>query len=131
MAMKGDSRKENRGNGFPRNILLSMSINQTDIIDIIGTTPEGRITLTISNHLSWDESGHLQLLHDKINGYIHFIESGQIFKEYPNAAGKELIIETAMKFEPDPEAVSFLQKVKEIARHAGICFQWRVLTFHE
>lgn len=108
-----------------------MSINQTNTIDIIGTSPEENVILTISDHHSWDEVWHLQLLQDKINAYLQFIESGQIFKDYPNAIGRELIIETIMKFKPNVEAVSFLERAKEIANSSNIGFQWRVLNFEE
>jgi hypothetical protein len=104
-----------------------MSVNQTDTIDVIGTTPDGKVVLTISDHHSWDETWHLQLLQDKINAYLQFIESGQILDDYPNAASRELIIETVMKFEPNEEGTSFLEKAKEVVTKAGIGFQWRVL----
>ncbi|MFZ1524341.1 MAG: DUF6572 domain-containing protein [Saprospiraceae bacterium] len=104
-----------------------MSVNQTDTIDVIGTTPNGQVVLTISDHYSWDETWHLQLLQDKINAYLQFIESGQLLDDYPNAAGRELIIETVMKFEPNEEGTSFLEKAKEVVTKAGIGFQWRVL----
>lgn len=104
-----------------------MSVNQTDAIDLIGTTTDGKVILTISDHHSWNETWHLQILQDKINAYVQFIESGQILDDYPNAAGRELIIETVMKFEPNEEGTSFLEKAKEVVTKAGIGFQWRVL----
>jgi hypothetical protein len=108
-----------------------MSINQTDTIDIIGTTPEGKVILTISDHHPWDVTWHFQLLQDKINAYLQFIESGQIFEDYPNAVGRELAIETAMKHEPTSEAISFLEKVKEVIEGAGFGFKWKVLKPEE
>lgn len=104
-----------------------MSVNQTDTVDLISTTPDGKVMLTISDHHSWDETWHLQLLQDKINSYLQFIESGQIFEDYPKAEGREIIISTAMKFEPNEEGTSFLEKAKEIVNKAGIGFQWRHL----
>lgn len=108
-----------------------MSINQTNIIDIIETTPEGKVVLTISDHHSWGEAWHLQLLQDKINAYLQFIESGQILEDYPNAVGREVIIETAMKYQPTPEAALFLEKAKDIIKGAGFDFNWRVHHFDE
>jgi len=104
-----------------------MSVSQTDTIDIIGTTPDGKVALTISDHHSWNEPLHLQLLQDKIIAYLQFIESGQILDDYPDAAGREIIIETVMKFEPNEEGTSFFEKVKEVVTKARIGFQWRVL----
>lgn len=64
---------------------FAMSIDQSDVIDFISTTPEGKGVLTITDHLSWDMDFHLELLQDKINRYLQFIESGQIYEEYPQA----------------------------------------------
>jgi hypothetical protein len=107
---------------------FSMSINQSNIIDVIGTTLDNKVVLTISDHHSWQESWHLQLLQDKINSYLQFIEGGQLLEHYPNARDKEVIIETIMKYEPTKDAISFLERAKEIIATAGIGFQWRVLT---
>jgi hypothetical protein len=108
-----------------------MSVNQTDKIDFISTRQDGKVVLTISDHYSWSETWHVQLLQDKINAYLQFIESGQIFGDYPNATGQELIIETVLKFEPNEKATSFLEKAKEIITKTGIGFQWRVLKADE
>jgi hypothetical protein len=110
---------------------FSMSINQTETIDIIGTTAEGKVVLTISDHHSWEETWHLQLLQEKINAYLQFIESGQIFEDYPNAVGRELLIETVLKYQPTIEATSFLNKAKEVIEGAGFGFQWRVFNIEE
>jgi hypothetical protein len=108
-----------------------MSIDQTNTIDFISTSPEGKVVLTISDHQSWGEDGHLQLLQDKINAYLRFIESGQIIEDYPTAVEKEIIINTVLKYEPTDEATSFLEKAREVILGAGIGFQWRVLKDDE
>lgn len=107
---------------------IFMSINQTNIIDFVSTRHYGKIVLSISDHHSWEESWHLQLLQDKINAYLHFIESGQITDQYPSAAGQELIIEEVMQFEPNEEAILFLKYAKEFIAGMGIEFQWRILS---
>jgi hypothetical protein len=101
-----------------------MSVDKSDVIDIISTTVEGKIELTISDHLSWDDTNHLQLLEDKINGYLSFIESGQIYEDYPEAINREIRIRTALKYEPNAEGVGFLEKCREIINNAGIGFEW-------
>lgn len=108
-----------------------MSIDKTNTIDFISTSPEGRIVLTISDHQSWSEDWHLQLLQDKINAYLQFIESGQLIEDYPTAAEKEIIINTVLKYEPTDEATSFLEKAKEVILEAGIGFHWRILKNDE
>jgi hypothetical protein len=108
-----------------------MSINQTDTIDIISTSPDGKVILTISDQYSWEETRHLQMLQDKINAYLKFIESGQVIDSYPHAGGRETRIEAVFKFEPTNETTSFLEKAKSVITGAEISFQWRVLNFDE
>ena len=108
-----------------------MSVNQTNVIDAISIRPDGNVSLTISDHHSWEEPWHLSLLQDKINSYLQFIETGQIFDDYPDASGKELIIQTVMKYEPTEEAISFFLQVREIVMNVGIGFEWGVLDLKE
>lgn len=104
-----------------------MSIDNSNIIDFISTSGKGKVVLTISDYHQWNENGHLQLLQEKINAYLLFIESGQILNEYPNAVDKEMVIETVFKYEPNHEALSFLKKAEQVITGIGVGFQWKVL----
>ena len=106
-----------------------MSIDQIDKIDIITTTPEDKVMLTISDHLEWDDTGeHMLLLQDKLNAYLQFIESGQIFDDYPVTKNKQVIISIAMKYIPNETALIFLSRSKEVILNAGIEFEWRIIN---
>lgn len=52
--------------------------------------------LFITDHFEWggkaEQGEHLPLLQEKINTYIAFIESGEMYTEIPGALGKHLII---------------------------------------
>lgn len=103
-----------------------MSIEQKDIIDFISTSPDGKIVLTISDHLLWDEKNeHLLMLQEKLNSYLRFIESGEIFKSYPAAKDNSLIIEIGVQYEPNKVGLAFLNRCKETLVNAGIGFKWR------
>ena len=69
-----------------------MSIEQTDLIDIISIDRlTGETILTISDHLDWSDSeAHLLLLQNKLNRYLAFVESGEIFRSYPKAKNSRL-----------------------------------------
>ncbi len=108
-----------------------MSIDQTNVIDAISKSPKGEIVLTISDHHPWDNTWHLQLLQDKINAYLQFIEGGQIPKGYITSAGKEIIIDTVFRHQPTKEVISFLTNAKEVIVRAELDFQWRLLNFDE
>ena len=105
-----------------------MSVDQLDKVDFISTTSEGNVELTISDHLEWDDKNeHLLILQNKINAYLNFIESGQIFEEYPNSIDKKLGIELVMRHSPNEIANIFLNKCKTIINKQNIDFSWKVL----
>ena len=106
-----------------------MSVDQLDKIDIISTTPEDKVMLTISDHLEWDDAGeHMLLLQDKLNVYLEFIEGGQIFEDYPQAKNKQLIISITMKYIPNENALVFLNRSKEVILNAGFEFKWQIIN---
>lgn len=105
-----------------------MSVEQIEKIDFISTSPNGSVELTISDHLEWDEKNeHLLLLQDKINSYLNFVESGQLFEEYPNSKNKDIAIGLVMKFEPNEFASNFLKKCKSVIEELNIEFKWKTL----
>ena len=105
-----------------------MSVDQLDKVDFISTTNEGNVELTISDHLEWDDKNeHLLILQNKINAYLNFIESGQIFEEYPSSVNKKVDIQIVMKFLPNETANIFLNKCKIIINEQNIDFSWKVL----
>jgi hypothetical protein len=65
-----------------------MSVEDKNKINAISTNKEDVVALTISDHLEWD-SGHLLILQEKINSYLHFIESGQMHGSYPDTVDKK------------------------------------------
>lgn len=105
-----------------------MSVEQTNKIDIITIAPDQRVRLTVSDHLAWDEEDHLELLQDKLNSYLDYIESGQLFESYPETIGKQPVIAIYMQYEPNAEAVDFFNQCKEIINNENIDFEWSMLN---
>jgi hypothetical protein len=69
-----------------------MSVEDVDKIDLVtGERKTGDMILTISDHLDWgeNEGEHLLVLQKKLNTYLEFIESGQIYANVPQAAGRK------------------------------------------
>lgn len=109
-----------------------MSIEQLDKIDVISIDPiSGNVVLDIADHLDWmDVEHHLMLLQDKINAYIKFIESEQIFETHPQAKGHRIMIHVAC-LNPFPKlAVEFFEKVKLVLDKADIGFSYRHSHFN-
>ncbi len=102
-----------------------MSIEDLQVVDFIGTASDEAVVLTISDHLEWDKEHHLKL-QEKLNTYLSFIESGEIYESYPAAMGKLLKISLQCKHEPNPDSVSFLSQCSEIIKQAGFDFDYQV-----
>jgi hypothetical protein len=107
-----------------------MSIEQTDVVDIIGTERmTGNIVLTISDHLDWSDSTmHLMLLQSKLNRYLAFVESGEILRSYPDAKGRPVVFRVVFKFPPDEAGRAFLAKTRPIIESAGFVLREEVFT---
>ena len=71
-----------------------MSVVETNKIDIIGIDKQtGQVVLTITDHLDWNsDNDHLLMLQEKINFYLSFIESGEIFQIYSHARNRQALI---------------------------------------
>jgi hypothetical protein len=63
-----------------------MSVLDPNSVDAAGIDKEsGDVVLTISDHLEWDDAnGHLLALQAKLNGYLRFVEGGDL----PEAASE-------------------------------------------
>lgn len=105
-----------------------MSIEQTGVVDAIGVDDStGQVVLTISDHLEWDND-HLLLLQEKLNTYLSFVESGELLESYPNAKGREVLINVVCKYAPDQHSNVFLRQVCGIVEGAGIKFNYHILS---
>jgi hypothetical protein len=95
-----------------------MAIDQTNVVDFIGIDPEGdEAQLIITDHLGWNEGEeqdlkHMYLLQEKVNSYIGFIESGEIFTTYPKARGKKIIVRVVAKHEMNDGGKDFFKKIE-------------------
>jgi len=102
-----------------------MSVDQSQVIDVVSKDKKGSIVLSISDHLDWDNTKeHLQVLQEKINTYLAFLDSGEVYEKYPDAKGRPIEIEVMFHYQPNPEARSFLAKVKPIVEGSGYGFRF-------
>jgi len=103
-----------------------MTVDQHDVIDIVSVHPAGDILLTISDHLPWDDiNKHLFCLQEKVNAYLRFIESGEIYEKHPNAVGHPIVIDVVLKYAVPASAKWFLDKASATIRAAGFRFNIR------
>jgi hypothetical protein len=106
-----------------------MTVEQHDVIDFAGIDIDGNAALTVSDHLPWtDLNGHLFQLQEKINGYLRFVESGEIYKNFPEMVGRQVLITVVLKFPIPPEAHWFFTKSDAAITSAGFRFEIRTLA---
>ncbi|HHC6522274.1 TPA: DUF6572 domain-containing protein [Vibrio parahaemolyticus] len=96
-----------------------MTIEQLDKVDIIAHDEE-KVTLVISDHLEWDDQNEkLLLLQEKLNLHLSFIESGEVFEQYPLAKNKLFEIQVVSKYKPNSETEKFILLASKAVREAG------------
>jgi hypothetical protein len=108
-------------------IMLGVAIDNPNTIDIMSESPRRELVLTISDHLDWtDSKGHQFTLQEKLNGYLRFIESGEVYEHRPKAVGLRIVISVAGQFELDFEGKQFLARAQTIIESAGFGFEYRL-----
>lgn len=102
-----------------------MSVEQTEKIDAVTIDfAAGDCILKIVDHLEWNES-HLLCLQEKINRYLRFVESGEVYVLHPAATSCDFKIEVTAIYAPDLRATEFLREVKRSVETAG--FRWSLV----
>lgn len=105
-----------------------MSVENVTVIDFASVDKNGNAVLTISDHLKWDDDNeHLLILQNKINAYLSAIEAGNFYEDYPDAKGKNIIINVVAKYKPNKNAEYFLERTKEVLQSAGYSFKFSVM----
>lgn len=99
-----------------------MTVEQGDVVDAIGVEPSsGFLILTISDHLDWrDVDSHLSALRDKLNTYIHVVESGQLLELYADAAGRTVVVDVVIRVPLSREGEEFFRNVERVLATVGM-----------
>jgi len=106
-----------------------MSVEQLDVVDIVSTDKSDHVVLTVSDHLDWSNSvQHQNILQEKLNKYLAFVEGGEIFERYPDAKGRPVAINIVFKFRPDSQGIQFLARAKDVIESAGIILRYEVFA---
>ena len=96
-----------------------MTIEQPNVVDIVARDgPEGTTRLIISDHLPW-EGDHLLTLQEKINTYLAYLESGEVYSRFPDAKGRDFTIEVVCLHRPSEMATVFFASARSIVENAG------------
>ncbi|MEP2774983.1 MAG: DUF6572 domain-containing protein [Luteolibacter sp.] len=105
-----------------------MSLDNPKLVDFCGINPEeGCCVLGIGDDREWNDWEHLLVLQEKLNNYLAFIESGEIYTIRPTAKGLAIEISIQCRFEPESEDdFSFLRLARNAIEGAG--FRFSVMT---
>lgn len=93
-----------------------MSVMSKNKVDATAITSDHKcLILSIDDNLDWkNEKSHLQVLQEKLDAYVGFIDTKQYSVRYPDIEFEEIIIEVRFKKHPIPEqCVSFLTAVNK------------------
>jgi hypothetical protein len=104
-----------------------MTVEDIDKIDRLGIDRKtGDMRLLISDHLDWNENEgeHLLVLQQKLNNYLEFVESGQLYTKYPRAAGKKIIFYVMAKYPLSDEASKFYRLAEKAIQEYGYTLQF-------
>src|SRR5260221_14609922 len=106
-----------------------MTVENPSVIDGMGSDPAtGRITLMISDHLDWkDEKAHLHALQQKLNSYLDFVQSGQVYETHPEGRGVGVRIRVFAKYLAPPSTGWFFQRASDVSQENGIAFEYAEL----
>ena len=94
-----------------------MSLNDPQVVDFLGTRPDERaVVLAVVDDWDWnDEMRHLRALQRKLDAYFAFIASGELLAAYPDAVGKDVVIDLIARL-PIPKAGrDLLEVASEVA----------------
>lgn len=107
-----------------------MTLENKEKIDLIGIDNRtNEVVLTIVDHLEWNTDGnaHISMLQEKINTYLAFIESGEIYQSYPKAKGKKIVIETLGSTSLNEIGEEFYDKASAVVSNAGFQLRFSLL----
>jgi response regulator RpfG family c-di-GMP phosphodiesterase len=101
-----------------------MGITDSGKVDIVASKGTN-VRLYAMDSLDWDDlDEHLMLLQAKLNTYISYVESGEVY-EHPSVVSTARVEIVVSFFHAPPlRAVEFLNHVKALAQGAGIPFEW-------
>ncbi|ETS32866.1 MULTISPECIES: DUF6572 domain-containing protein [Photorhabdus] len=103
-----------------------MSVEDINKIDLITMTQEDivsqQVILVITDHLQWSSciNEHLFKLQEKINRYIAFVESGEIYEKLPDAQGRNITFKVFFQYKIPQECIDFMERVNEILSSINI-----------
>ena len=106
-----------------------MSIRDVDVIDYVYLEEGGTPVLVVSDPLTWkppEDEDHLELLREKLNSQIAFVENGQLCSTYPPYSGGIVRVEVVARHALNEAAKEFYVIAEKVMRKSKIDLQFRL-----
>jgi hypothetical protein len=108
-----------------------MSVLETDIIDYIYLDDDAQTpVLVVSDPLTWkppEDERHLNVLREKLNAQIAFVETGQIKGVWPRYAGGAVRVEVVARCPLNELAAHFYVVAREVMSTANMDLRFQLL----
>lgn len=105
---------------------ISEKLNPTEL-DSIGVV-ENHLELLLVDPVGWEEeieTVHLEILQEKINNYIYFLESKQYVERYGDKFDKK-IIHITFQYSPSDNGLAFLEAVQKVLQPTDMSLRLEV-----
>ena len=107
-----------------------MSVRDVDIVDYVYLDDDTQTpVLVVSDPLSWkppEDETHLEMLRDKLNAQIAFVETGQIRGVWPGYQGGLVRVEVVARHALNKAAEEFYGAAKRIMTQANMDLQFHL-----
>jgi hypothetical protein len=108
-----------------------MSVLETDLVDYIYLDDNDETpVLVVSDPLTWrppEDQRHLDMLRDKLNAQIAFIETGQIKSVWPPFDGRPVRVEVIARCPLTPSASEFYTLARQVMTKANMDLRFQLL----
>lgn len=107
-----------------------MSVLETDLIDYVYVNDgDDTPVLVVSDPLSWrppEDETHLDVLREKLNAQIAFVETGQIKTVWPPYSGGLVRVEVVARHALTQAAEEFYGLARRVMREANMSLEFKL-----
>ncbi len=100
-------------------------IQYPEIIDFVAADEQECVLVVVQDeYLSKEDTFALQ---EKLNNYLCYAIDGQLFRDYPECAGKRLVLQINLFEVPDPFVFEFLEKARSTIEQEGALLKIKMM----
>jgi len=103
---------------------MSSGVKNPRVVDLVTWDPKtNEFAVIMYEDRPWStESARLDELIEKINAYVHFVESGELTRRYPKALGQSVRLQLDCEQLPPAEVTELIEQAQKTLRIRGVTF---------